>query len=338
MEKYNNIDIVTIVGGLSGLALAAFIWMQRKEESDNTPTTTTEWLQLAKKRLSHVCPPLQSSFRVYSIITWRNIRSGETGWVSGTNSESAYIGGSICAERAAAVQLRELPQSTTVTAIYLISDLQNDCITPGLLCREYLLSCVALDVPIHLGNSDISKTRKTTLKELFPYPSMYEKIPRDELLKQGKEYAEKYGPILYERKWAPLFKAVNEVVKNDTFGAHIHPIQYAAGITFEDGTISVSWQKAEIEYGGTVDAVTGLFGDIEKNGDTNQPVLLLMIDQFGLPHAPFAPARAQLFERGFTELIVFVVDHITGKFEEVNLDQLVPDCPKMSELWPGADR
>ena len=85
---------------------------------------TNEWYQLAKDRLDKIVPPIQSNFRVYAIITWVDNENTKTGWVSGTNSETAYIGGSICAERAAAVQLRELPQSTRVTALYLISDLR----------------------------------------------------------------------------------------------------------------------------------------------------------------------------------------------------------------------
>ena len=115
-----------------------------------------QWLQLAKERMSNIIPPIQSNFRVYAIITWKDDTNDEKGWISGTNSETAYIGGSICAERAAAVQLRELPCSASVTGLYLISDLKNDCITPGVLCREYLLSCMATDVPIHLGNFDLN--------------------------------------------------------------------------------------------------------------------------------------------------------------------------------------
>jgi len=293
------------------------------------------WLQLAKERLANVVPPIQSNFRVYAIITWKIKENGEKGWVSGTNSETAYIGGSICAERAAAVQLRELPHSAKVTALYLVSDLKNDCITPGVLCREYLLSCMDLDVPIYLGNYDLNITRKTTLRKLYPYPSIYERIPRDDLLIHAKKMAEKHLPLHFGDRWKRLHEKVKEVTNNDEFGFRIHPITYAAGIQFRDGRIIVSWQKAGLEYGTSVDAVSGMLTNIERNGEKNPPVLLLMLDQFGLPHAPFAPARAQLYERGYSNINVGVLDCDTGSFNETSIQDLVPDCPKMCELWPS---
>ena len=129
--------------------------------------------------MHRVVPPRQSNFRVYAVIRWRHTTTGARGWVSGTNSEQAYIGGSLCAERAAAVQLRELGgPRVAVTALYLVSDLTASCITPGVLCREYLLSCVAPDVPVWLATAGLEHVRKTTLRELYPFPSPYEGVPR----------------------------------------------------------------------------------------------------------------------------------------------------------------
>lgn len=294
-----------------------------------------EWLQLAKMRLDNVVPPIQSNFRVYAIITWNNNENDTEGWVSGTNSETSYIGGSICAERAAAVQLRELPQTTKVTALYLISDLKNDCITPGVLCREYLLSLMDPDAPIHLANYDLEVKRETTLRKLYPYPSIYERISRDNLLITGEKLAEIHLPLQFGDKWMSLYKQIQKETSRDQFGYHIHPITYAAGIKFQDESVKVTWQKAGMEYGTTVDAVTGLLNYIEKDKKQNPPILLLMLDQFGLPHAPFAPARAQLFERGYSDIVVGVLDFVSGTFEETTVQDLVPDCPKMSELWPS---
>jgi len=296
---------------------------------------SNEWLQLARRRLDKVVPPIQSNFRVYAIMTWADKENDKMGWVSGTNSETAYIGGSICAERAAAVQLRELSHSAKVTALYLISDLENDCITPGVLCREYLMSCMDLDVPIHLGNFDLNIIRKTTLRKLYPYPSIYERISRNDLLIYGKRMAEKHLPLHFGDRWIRLHEEVRKVTNNDEFGFHMHPINYAAGIQFQDESISVSWQKAGIEYGTTVDAVSGMLNNIESKGKKNPAILLLMLDQFGLPHAPFAPARAQLYERGYSDIIVGVLDYDSGSFNETSIEDLVPDCPKLCELWPS---
>ena len=149
------------------------------QETSPDPTTPQEWLMLATQRMKKVLPPIQSNFRVYAILTWKDSTNNMTGWVSGTNSESSFIGGSLCAERAAAVQLRELPASIQVTAVYLCSDLLEIPITPGVLCREYLLSCVSPDIPVWMATADLSTIRSSTLRELYPYPNMYENIKRD---------------------------------------------------------------------------------------------------------------------------------------------------------------
>jgi len=106
-----------------------------------------EWLQFAIARMKKVRPPLQSNFRVYAIITYET-KDGELDFISGTNSECAFIGSSLCAERSAAVRLREIA-GANVKNIYLVSDLSDEYLSPGLLCREYLLSCA--------GGSDVTQ-------------------------------------------------------------------------------------------------------------------------------------------------------------------------------------
>lgn len=95
---------------------------------------------------------------------------------------------------------------------------------------------------------------------------------------------------------------------------HLHPIRYAAGVLFADGSSSVSWQKKGIEYGTTVDACAALAQALEEEAEDDgeggrrrrRPVVLIQADQFGVCHAPFGVARAFLKEYGHSELVCLV--------------------------------
>ena len=95
---------------------------------------------------------------------------------------------------------------------------------------------------------------------------------------------------------------------------HLHPIRYAAGVIFADGSSSVSWQKKGIEYGTTVDACAALAQALEEEAEDDgeggrrrrRPVVLIQADQFGVCHAPFGVARAFLKEYGHSELVCLV--------------------------------
>ena len=299
------------------------------------------FLALCSARMQRVVPPRQSAFRVYAILTWEDTATGEQGWVSGTNSESAFIGGSICAERSAAVQLREMPVTTKVTGVYLTCDLKDSVITPGVLCREYLLSCVGPDTPVHLGSATLAHTRVTTLRELYPCRSVYEGVERDALAATGRRIARASaaanhdGVLDTDDNWRDLIARAASAVTKDAFGLLMHPVEYAAAMLFADGTTAVTWQKAGLEYGTSVDAVTGLLRDMDQPG-RGRPVKLVQVDQFGVLHAPFAPARAQLFERGCQDTEVAVYDVDAGRVRAVTVKELVPDCPSMDEIWPEA--
>ena len=325
------------------------------QETSPDPTTPQEWLMLATQRMKKVLPPIQSNFRVYAILTWKDSTNNMTGWVSGTNSESSFIGGSLCAERAAAVQLRELPASIQVTAVYLCSDLLEIPITPGVLCREYLLSCVSPDIPVWMATADLSTIRSSTLRALYPYPNMYENIKRDKLEHFGRQCcatttavrASDHFPsedVPSKKKWLQLMALAQKASSKDVLGGKMHPCLYGAAIEFDDGSIRVSWQKAGLEYGTTVDSVTSLLRDIDNNNNSSnnhnnkkreaiKPIKLVQVDQFQNLIAPFAPARAQLYERGYDCLQVAVMEVPSGIRKVVTVASLVPDCPKMSEIW-----
>jgi cytidine deaminase len=309
-------------------------------EATPDPTTVDGWLTLATTRMKIVVPPKQSHFRVYAILTWRDTQSGVTGYVSGTNSETPFIGGSLCAERAAAVQLRELPSTIVVTAIYLTSDLMDAPITPGVLCREYLLSCVAPDVPVWLTTADMSVKRVTSLNELYPFPSIYVGQMRNALKDCGKACSQRSNESwpsnqAFTASWVRLISVAMQASRQDILGGAMHPIHYGAALEFSDGSVISSCQKAGMEYGTTIDAVTSLLRDIDTKKSVDEgttPVRLVQVDQYGNLHAPFAPARAQLYERGKEKMKVGVQSS-TGVRSEVTVESLVPDCPTMCEIW-----
>tara|TARA_B100000780_G_C21093059_1_gene440608 strand:- start:374 stop:1465 length:1092 start_codon:yes stop_codon:yes gene_type:complete len=356
-----TIGITAALAGIAGFGLA-FLWIKSTTTKDPSttspslkqpnasldstyrcqlatpdPTTTQGWLHLCTTRMKKCIPPRQSMFRVYAILTWKNDASNMTGWVSGTNSESAYIGGSLCAERAAAVQLRELPPTCRVTAVYLCSDLLETPITPGVLCREYLLSCVASDVPIWLTTANNSVTRQTSLLELYPYPSLFEGIARNNIIARGKACCQRITSMdcnikKFNNQWSTLITNASEASLFDVLGGSMHPVKYGSAMEFEDGEIVCGWQKAGLEYGTTIDAVTSLLHRMDEKSPI-RPIRLVVVDQFGNLHAPVAPARAQLYERDNGGLKVAVDNTDTGQRCEVDLASLVPDCPKMSEIW-----
>ena len=118
-------------------------------------------IQLAHSyRLSLAAAPRQSSFRVVAVIFYEllnddaNQQEQQRLHVVGTNDEPCYINGSICAERAALVQLRFLPLKR-ITKIIITADAPHP-IFPGMLCREFMSSHLYIDpetTPIVIAGS-----------------------------------------------------------------------------------------------------------------------------------------------------------------------------------------
>jgi len=144
----------------------------REKSSDIQGGIASEWIQqmivkhpkanddlldilLAHKyRLSLTTPPSQSSFRVVAVVFFSRIGRNERFHVVGTNDEPHSIAGSICAERAALLQLRFIPDLEAITKVIIVTD-EADAISPGMLCREFMASSskISLDTPIVLGRS-----------------------------------------------------------------------------------------------------------------------------------------------------------------------------------------
>ena len=187
-------------------------------------------------RLS-ITPPRQSSFRVVAILFYELSSSDDDGdgrrrrrhSVVGTNDEPCTISGSLCAERAALLQLRFVPNLARITRVVIVTDSAQP-ISPGMLCREFMSSHPAIDpatLEIVLGSAvcsrcgldlsgpgvgssslgdlegqccsvpatedtrhDFRRTR-TTLADLYPHPSPYVRLTAKEAEEVGSAYAQR---------------------------------------------------------------------------------------------------------------------------------------------------
>ena len=121
----------------------------RNDEED-----IADLLSAHRYRLS-LTPPRQSSFRVVAILFYELSDDGNNDGhdkarhsVVGTNDEPCAISGSLCAERAALLQLRFVPNLRQITKVVIVTDSPQP-ISPGMLCREFMSSHPAID-PVSL--------------------------------------------------------------------------------------------------------------------------------------------------------------------------------------------
>eukprot|EP01035_Chromulina_nebulosa_P019885 gene19885-25840_t len=274
--------------------------------------------------------PTQSNFCVFCLLVIKTI-DNKIDIIEGTNGEQGYIGGAICAERAALLQLRLL-KNPTILKVVVTTD-SNNPISPGMLCREYLMSSAEPDTLVIMGNNSGDNINTSTLAELYPFPYVYRHIIRQNIMTFANDYSTKIE-FLSEHSneiIGSLHKKTLDCIRYDKFDI-LHPVRFSAGVFFSNGDISVAWQLKGLEFGCTLDPITQLLREIEyrniSNSDDiifecNKPVYLLMIDQFGVAHAPFAQARALLSEHGYGDIITIVHDE-DGKLHNVKISDLAP--------------
>eukprot|EP00980_Cylindrotheca_fusiformis_P002105 scaffold473_cov132-Cylindrotheca_fusiformis.AAC.10 len=320
-----------------------------------------EDIQLANELRLSLSKPSQSSFRVlallfystssteegakYCLPPWvaQKTKTGERTYIVGTNDEPGFMGGAICAERAAMVQLRFVP-SFRITKLVICTD-STEPISPGMLCREFLAGhdSVPWDVRVlctgcictkcskrdeelwfvpegdrgssHCldGSEHVVPRLETTLSALYPYPSPYTRLTSSESVTLGVEYSnsvqlESLRDGLQDDDTAKrlLELAILEARSNHSDG-DTHPIQFGAAVAFADGTIVTSHQSSALEYGCTLDAVSQLVPHF-VNDKSMIPVVLVQADQYGIAHTPFAPARSFLSEHGYGDCRVLLHD------------------------------
>ena len=270
---------------------------RRKVKGTSAPLAVITWedyefLARAHDLRCRLNPPPQSRFRVVALFV---LDDGST--IYGTNTEPCgpFIGGAICAERAALLQLRMHNEEASssrdssgdvrVRTIYICTD-ASERVAPGMLCREFLYGSMPQIHPkttrIVLQSCDPQATPQVhSLEELYPYPSMFTGKTVEEqvaaVCRNTKDHPERYQPEVLRRLEAlslpaalggksdylqKLYRAACRAAQEDQ-RTTVHPIGYgaAAAAVFDnndDIRILTASQKKALEYGSTLDAVTQL--------------------------------------------------------------------------------
>ncbi|CAN0529265.1 unnamed protein product [Ectocarpus sp. 12 AP-2014] len=172
----------------------------------------------------------------------------------------------------------------------------------------------------------------STVGELYPWKNMYGVTERGGQLKLGflvQQKAEELSdPNLAERvglesgvveAYDAAWRATAGDDKDD-----VHPIRYAAVALFSDGEAEITHQLKAFEYGATLDPVTLLAPAMMRRAkDGIRTSWVLLVDQFGNLHAPFAQARTFLSEHGFGETKV-AIHEAGGGVVVIKAKELVP--------------
>lgn len=281
--------------------------------------------------------PLQSRFRVTSLIEYIQ-RNGRLGHVLGANNEATDIGLSICAERAAACQLSLLGPGVQVREIYLTSD-SPTFLEPGLLCREFLFEYARPSTPVIMlllnpvpGGE---RVKITSLGNLYPHPPLYlgmqsstvpEWIESKNFQNANEWLANEFGGA--ESTECKLLKSLVSLANSNL--SPLHPITYAAGVSFPDGSVLTGVQQKINEYGFSSDPFALCCGASQTLDQGLQPFCLIMCDQFGVLHPPFAVGRSHLLERGWGDgKVVFHTQQ--GNIKQAHLHELVPNYADVSK-------
>lgn len=292
--------------------------------SDDPSFADTLFLKRAHDFRLALVPPQQSNFRVVAIFVLEN---GQL--VFGTNDEpSPNISMALCAERCALLKYRVTNCTEKVKAIYIVTDAETP-VTPGTACREYMSGhpAVRRNTRIVMQSNILqSEPLIMSLAELHPCPSIFSGLDPKEQVKLGKSIRQSVRAQLEQfhveglsnQLLANLIKAAHQACDMDVRDS-LHAIRYGAALAMEssrgDGTVEIiqASQVKALEYSSTLDAVCQLVPQLlsltrkrTRNKDTPRVLGVVQVDQFGIPHGPFAQARAFLVENGYGDCPVIL--------------------------------
>ena len=291
-------------------------------------------------RLSLTKPPL-SQFRVVAILVTERKEL-----IFGTNVESyGSLTNTLCAERAACSQyILQYPDQSTrplITTIYIVSDADVP-ISPGCLCREFLVgqNLSETKTRIVMQSADASsKPWVSCLQELFPRPSLYNRLHIQLQLELGKSLSSKQQfsghavGSLSQQDILNLWNTALQAAKSDTRDK-VFPMRYGAAalIKVDDGIhrlVSACALKA-VEYGSSQDALCQLWTLVAQQLD--QITAVILVDQFGILHPPAAVARSVWTEYGGGDVPILLYKHDNtpkAELEAVPIESLAPYVPKI---------
>jgi len=284
------------------------------------------YLDLALKNKALIAPPRHSNFRTYTIITYQDLED-KIQYVTGTNRETFFLGGTICGERSACLKLAEV-EVKEVKTVYLVSD-SSKYISMGIACRDFLIDQLPVETRVVMWGQNNYKV--TTLAELYPYPAIYRNINVTDVVGFAQNFAQSMEKPIFDSKLAELYRKAIDFTKYDDKDV-FYPIRLAAGVLYENGEMEIAWQTKMLEFAKTVDPVTNLLPGMRKNRLLNiNPVVIIQVDQFGVLQTLSDGARCNLAEDGFGSVKVFIHSK-NGKITELKVADLYPDTPKVSEM------
>jgi len=222
----------------------------------------------------------------------------------------------------------------SIDAVYIVTDSERP-ITPGLLCREYMMSYDKSELDpnvfeIHIAGTkndgcvNVDTILEMTLPQLFPAMSIWAgrrisyvmKLTNDEL---------RIDLTCSDPAFSEMYDVAFERSKQKA--SEFFALTYTACIQFGDETIDIATQVVAMEYGCSLDAIGMLANSIiKKQGENIQLTKVVMVDSLGVVHAPFAVGRSFLGEHTDNEAVVFYHDE-EFKIKTINVLDLVPAPP-----------
>lgn len=275
--------------------------------------------------MRRLTPPRHSEFRVLCLVAQRV--EGRLFAEFGSNSEVVSLAGGMCAERCVVGKLLLSSGGRTLVVgierIVIVSDAPH-CVLPGCQCREILVEHVPTGVPYvcawQPAGGGRLELRTLTMEALYPHPSVYRWVPRREV----SGFAER----LSRRCEKPASEDAKRLLEATLAAARglestVHPVHYAAGALFASGEVRTCAAALIVEFPCCIDPVARLSTWIEEHARRQDPPeLLLVCDQWGVLHAPFAIGRSYLLEHGCGGVATLVHDGGSGKVLELPCEEL----------------
>jgi len=159
-------------------------------------------------------------------------------------------------------------------------------VSPGMLCREYLMSVCDSESIIVMGGSDAKDDNdiiKCNMNDLWPHPYLYRGCDRSNIVDYANAFISRTGISIdsllrfsnddcndincndiNKEKFQKLHKVATAYTKYDDADA-LHPIRLATAVLFDDDSIEVTWMLKGLEYGCTIDAVSQMVSKMVQN-------------------------------------------------------------------------
>lgn len=168
------------------------------------------------------------------------------------------------------------------------------------------------------------KLRSISIKELHPYPSPYRHMPFAEIADLASQFAENCAPVPFEpTDRRRLYETAYAAARAPALNGAAFAVCCAASALFLSGETRTC-AAAAAESPCAVEAVVRLGVWLEEHASQGDvPQLILVCDQWGVLHAPFAVGRGYLVEHGFGDVALLVHDGESGELCELRCRDLV---------------